>query len=95
MNELRSRRAVMKVVGASAAGLALGTIWAVPASAAIFNVRSVLDFTNTTLDHLTIKADLDGITKSADPNDFEITVNVKNLKTAEEEIWVGHPTIVR
>jgi hypothetical protein len=95
MNELLSRRALMKVAGASAAGLALGTIWAVPASAAIVNVRSVLDFNNTTLDHLTIKADLDGITKSTDPNDFEITVNVKNIKTAEEEIWVGHPTIVR
>jgi hypothetical protein len=95
MNELLSRRAVMKVAGASAAGLALGSMWVAPASAAIVNVRSVLDFTNTTLDHLTIKADLDGITKSIDPNDFEITVNVKNLKTAEEEIWVGHPTIVR
>jgi hypothetical protein len=95
MNELLSRRAVMKVAGASAAGLALGSIWVAPASAAIANVRSVIDFTNTTLDHLTIKADLDGITPSTDPNDFEITVHVKNIKTLEEQVFVGPPTVVK
>ena len=95
MQKKVSRRSLLKVAGSGGAGLALVGMTPQPAAAAISDVQAVVDFTNTTLDRLTIRAQLDGITKTTDPADLLITVAVKNVKTLEEESWVGNPTSLR
>jgi hypothetical protein len=96
MIELLSRRTLMKIAGAATAGLAIDALWLVPVSAASFdNVSATIDLNNTTLDHLTIKADFNGISQTLNPNALRIQLRLENLDTGELATFEGPPTRIK
>ena len=94
MSQELSRRSLLKLVGASGAGLTVGLVTSQKSEAA-FDTSSVtasLSFHLNADDQFVFRSKFDGITASSNPDEFVIEVTLTNKSTGEVIGWQGPPT---